>query len=48
MWFMATSTMLVSSVQTLLSTLSDEIKDKSLPLNPLIKEMSLVADKPFT
>lgn len=33
---------------TLLSTLSDEIKDKLLPVNPLIKEMSLIADKPLT
>lgn len=48
MWFMATFTMLVHSVQTLPSCLSDEIKDKLLPLNPLIEEMSLISDKPFT
>lgn len=31
-----------------LSTLSDEIRDELLPLNPLIKEMSLSEDKLYT
>lgn len=34
--------------KTLPSCLSDEIKDKLLPLNPLIKEMSVIADKLLT
>lgn len=40
--------MLVVSMQTLLSSLSDEIRDELLPLNPPIKEMSLIEDKPLT
>lgn len=40
--------MLVVSMRTLLSILSDEIRDELLPLNPLIKEMSLIKDKPLT
>lgn len=40
--------MLFSSMQALLSALSDEIKDKLLPINPPLKELSLIADNPFT
>lgn len=44
--FLTTSNMLLVSMRTLLSSISDVIRDELLPLNLLIKEMSLIEDKP--
>lgn len=46
LFFLTTSSMLVVSMRTLLSSVSDVIRDELLPLNLLIKEMSLIEDKP--